>query len=339
MNLTFPDGILSLEIRKSDIAPENLFAIAHRQNPNRSFLFVCKPLGRHIPARPREMREMHKILAGKIPVFNDGLPVLFVGMAETAIALGVGVFREAGIPGSAFMASTRHEHEGEILSSFREGHCHAPEHLLYRTENLPQAAHLVIVDDEMTTGNTANNLVRALEKTGIGLKSVNILVIMNWSGREDVHSILSGAWNFKRTGSGDFFPDGTMARQRGFSSWPSKRGLDYIPEDWNVQAGRDEKILVLGTGEFAWPPFLLAEKLEKQGADVFFAATTRSPIKKGGAIRSVFVHKDNYNMGINNYLYNFDINEWDRVIICSERSGIDPDLINKTKAETMFWEK
>ncbi len=45
-----------------------------------------------------------------------------------------------------------------------------------------------------------------------------------------------------------------------------------------VQVSPGENILVLGTGEFVWEPFLLAERLEAAGAQVVFSSTTRSPI-------------------------------------------------------------
>ncbi|WP_228292465.1 TRSP domain-containing protein [Candidatus Thiothrix anitrata] len=54
----------------------------------------------------------------------------------------------------------------------------------------------------------------------------------------------------------------------------------------------------LGTGEFVWPPFLLAEYLEQQGATVHFSATTRSPIALGHSIQHRYCFHDNYGQGI-----------------------------------------
>ncbi|EFD6818952.1 adenine/guanine phosphoribosyltransferase, partial [Escherichia coli] len=44
-----------------------------------------------------------------------------------------------------------------------------------------------------------------------------------------------------------------------------------------VSVHKGERILVLGTGEFVWEPFLLAERLEAAGAQAFYGSTTRSP--------------------------------------------------------------
>ncbi|WP_020560565.1 phosphoribosyltransferase domain-containing protein [Thiofilum flexile] len=82
-------GTLTLHIasQHSTYTPYDLFGFAERRNPKRSFLFVSKVLGRHIPVAPSLMRRATDTLAQLIP---DDLPtpLLVIGMAETAIALG-----------------------------------------------------------------------------------------------------------------------------------------------------------------------------------------------------------------------------------------------------------
>jgi len=56
-------------------------------------LFVSKVLGKHWPVRPTVMREIHARLATQIA--NLPGPLLVIGMAETATALGRGVAEEA----------------------------------------------------------------------------------------------------------------------------------------------------------------------------------------------------------------------------------------------------
>ncbi|MCV5179399.1 TRSP domain-containing protein, partial [Escherichia coli] len=53
-----------------------------------------------------------------------------------------------------------------------------------------------------------------------------------------------------------------------------------------VSVHKGERILVLGTGEFVWEPFLLAERLEAAGAQALYGSTTRSPIAVCYAIES-----------------------------------------------------
>lgn len=79
-----------------------------------------------------------------------------------------------------------------------------------------------------------------------------------------------------------------------------------------------QKILVLGSNEFVWLPFLLAETLEQQGADVRFGALTRSPIALGGAIDTMLSFYDNYGLGMTNFVYNVDFDAYDNVLLCIE---------------------
>lgn len=69
---------------------DELFDIAERRNPKRAFLFVSKVLGRHIPVSPKKMRETYQQMAKQFPQSLEG-PILFIGMAETAVGLGAGI--------------------------------------------------------------------------------------------------------------------------------------------------------------------------------------------------------------------------------------------------------
>ena len=81
---------------------------------------------------------------------------------------------------------------------------------------------------------------------------------------------------------------------------------------------------MLGSGEYVWAPFLLAEQLHKAlharfGVDcVQFSATTRSPIMLGGAIHAKLDFCDNYGLGIANFLYNVRADDYDKIILCVE---------------------
>ncbi len=88
-------------------------------------------------------------------------------------------------------------------------------------------------------------------------------------------------------------------------------------------------MLVLGSGEFVWEPFLLAERLEAQGARVLYSATTRSPIAIGFAIQSAITFTDNYGLGIPNFVYNVAHQQFDRVLLCTETpaDSVDAHLL------------
>jgi hypothetical protein len=83
-------------------------------------------------------------------------------------------------------------------------------------------------------------------------------------------------------------------------------------------------VLVLGTGEFAYPPYLLAQRLESLGCEVLFQATTRSPLLCGEDLSSSLEFLDNYHDGIPNYLYNATRQEQSRALIGYEARPIPP---------------
>ena len=88
-----------------------------------------------------------------------------------------------------------------------------------------------------------------------------------------------------------------------------------------------KRILVLGSNEFVWLPFLLAEWLETQtqNSTVKFSALTRSPIALGGAITTMLSFSDNYGLGMTNFAYNVEPNDWDLIILCVETSADSVD--------------
>jgi hypothetical protein len=96
-------------------------------------------------------------------------------------------------------------------------------------------------------------------------------------------------------------------------------------------------LLVLGTGEFAYPPFLLAEEMEAAGLDVHYQSTTRSPALIGGALGCGLEFADNYADGIANYVYNVAPGQYDRVIIAHETpaGSIDKTLVERLGADTL----
>jgi len=111
---------------------------------------------------------------------------------------------------------------------------------------------------------------------------------------------------------------------------------DTLALDLNVKAG--ERVLVVGTSEFVWRPFLLAERLERAGADVHFSSTSSLANRSGPCHRSTYcLFADNYGLGIPNFLYNVSPGQFDRVLICSETpvQAVSASLIESLNAEVI----
>lgn len=357
-------GQLALQINQSDWATDALIGFAERRNPKRAFLFVSKVLGRHIPVAPARMREAFSALAALIPDDLPG-PVLVLGMAETAVGLAAGVHQVYAQhrDDSVFLTTTRHPLGTPLLGIFEESHSHASRHLIHLPqdpavlERLMHARSLVLVDDEASTGNTFANLVEALEAAGVcQLERIVAATLTDWSDglaasklgpRATSVALLEGAWRWlPREGvpAPDMPQVGTVAQ----GSWAPR-----IDADWGrlgicthsdsfapqVSAQPGERILVLGSSEFVWPPFLLAERLAAQGADVRFSATTRSPISLGHAIDSALAFNDNYGLNIPNFVYNVDPSRFDRILLCVETApeSVDPALLAALSLEVISY--
>ncbi|TXD98320.1 hypothetical protein ES754_05180 [Psychrobacter frigidicola] len=170
------------------------------------------------------------------------------------------------------------------------------------------------------------------------------------------HHLLSGAWQWTdapnpepitmpsvdttAAGSQPILPTGSWGR---FPTLDSTNGLnDYLMQFqtvfavFNQQATFDhaklpKKILVLGSNEFVWLPFLLAEWLESQNSDtaaiVKFSALTRSPIALGGAITTMLNFSDNYGLGMTNFAYNVNPEDWDLIVLCIETPAASIDAM------------
>ncbi len=356
-----PAGTVSVTVAPGSMPLATLCDFAARNNPRRGFLVVSKVLGRHLPTPPAAMAGAMAALAARL----DDLPgpVLVIGMAETAVALGQGVHEALARDDSLYLPSTRQQVAGEVMLRFAEPHSHAAAHLLYRPQEpelaarLAAARSLVLVDDECSTGTTLANLGRALAAQLPRLEAVRVAVLTDWSPDHDwlaampapaaIVSLLQGRLEW--TARPDYAPPapppaaaadalGSLKTHRNFGR------LGVAREGWNVEPLADRLarrfagvagLRVLGTGEFTWPPFQLARALAARGLDVTVQATTRSPIHPGGAIASALTFHDNYGTPVPNYLYNCAPDPERPVLVCHETPGVDPALLAALGAEAV----
>jgi len=321
-------GKLHIETRREDLPLEALLDFASRQNPRRGFLFVSRVLGKHIPVEPARMREVHRRLAEQL-VDLPG-PVVVVGMAETATGLGGGVADSlASLRGGddvLFMHTTRHPLPGKSLLCFDENHSHAPDHLLYLPEGddlalFRGARSLVLVDDEISTGRTLRRLAHELMGHLPALRLCRAASIVNWlapdarrswgeglAAQVGFASLLEGQFSFQPDAAFQpALPPTVLASRVGLQARADtgRRGLRMVGEV-GIPTGPvpPGPLLVVGTGEFSFQPFLAAERLAAKGRDVLFQSTTRSPILAGEAIQRRLVFDDEHDEGVCNYLYN-----------------------------------
>ena len=223
-NCTYVKVNIQIEENRWNVGEKELFEVVIRKNKKRSFLFASKVLGKYIAVHPYTPMLISMILAEifKMEVENEGFyeeaswrlrealkglrsvpnkeafealknascelkkNTLFIGFAETATALGQGVF-------SAFKSNCTYLHttrmpiseEGPTLF-FKEEHSHAVHHTCYgrEIEDWDIFERIVLVDDEITTGKTALNLIKVLTQQ-TKIKEFVVISILDWRSTED----------------------------------------------------------------------------------------------------------------------------------------------------------
>ena len=182
------------------LSVETMYEMAARINKKRSFLFVSKVLGKHIARRPQvplvasallasiyyeektgeKLSEKSLLIEALMDESEDklkkaysavremnyelGESVVFIGFAETATALGHGVFD--CFSDAAYIHSTRELIvDQEVTLFFEEEHSHATDQRCYAPEHyLANDQTICLVDDEITTGKTALNIIESIQK-------------------------------------------------------------------------------------------------------------------------------------------------------------------------------
>lgn len=351
LRIELPTGVMQLKVDAGIFDLNDLIGFAARANAKRGFLFLSKVLGKHWPVTPRQMYDIHTTLAAQVPADLPSGPVVFIAMAETAIGLGQGIFEayQAAHPErEALFLHTSRYHVGDTpIIEFAEAHSHAPRQFLhYPTDATLQhlllnARSLVLVDDEASTGNTFLNLTQACRTLNPAIETVHLATITNFMGAAANQALsqrfglpvtmgtaLSGEYTFA---PGQLQSSNTAAQcfeahaDRGASAAFGRLGLNgplawpiELAEHLHADIGPQDRILVLGTGEFMHMAFLLGRALESRGINTVVQSTTRSPILQWGAVSHVVGFPDNYGEGVENFIYNVSPGQYDHVFICHE---------------------
>jgi pyrimidine operon attenuation protein/uracil phosphoribosyltransferase len=363
-SIQLPTGHLDVAVSAGTWPLDELCGFAARENPKRGFLVVSKVLGRHLPVAPRTMRRSASDLAARIPTELPG-PVMVVGLAETAVCLGQTIHEELRTQWQRedvfFTHSTRQRIDRPLLCRFEEPHSHASAHLIYQPE-LPEMPHprsLVLVDDEISTGTTIRNLADALVEAWPGIETIAVATLTDWSSGSGWHdtmprpttscSLLRGRLEWKPeaaaisgAGSGNAFEAvagslGRMAHHENFGRLGLSEAVYFPPLGEFPHITRPLRIV--GTGEFTYLPFRLAEALERDGHDVVVQATSRSPAHVGGAMATKLRFEDNYGTGVPNYLYNADPTDGRTTWLAHETGAgtLDETLVHALGAQVVGW--
>jgi len=204
---------ITIEENPFDLPIEDFFKMAARINKKRAFLFVSKLLGKHLPIEPNKglltgfllAARYEEIITGNVSskraelmtiYRNSSLPFIdepfigkevsnpiIIGFAETATALGHSFYK--AFQNAVFFHTTR-ENINELVPiiSFEEEHSHATSHRCYvKDEILDNQREIILVDDELTTGKTAINIIRDLHKK-YPRDKYSVVSILDWRSND-----------------------------------------------------------------------------------------------------------------------------------------------------------
>jgi orotate phosphoribosyltransferase len=339
--------------------------LAKRENNNkRGFLIVNPYLGKHVAAKPSEIMNMFDETAKLIP--EDLVPerTLVIGFAETATALGI---RYAVNNKTSFIQTTRENVASESgYIYFSEEHSHATAQYIckeYVDSVINEIDRIIFIDDEITTGNTVLNAIKAINaayKKEFKYEVVSVLNSMNDKQLADYKEKNIGVYYLDKIDNSDYETIAKSLSDNGVyheinteseydeSIYSVKYEIDdtrTMTEGVAYQADceavakniieqfsfdKDERILVLGTEEFMYAGLNFAFELEQMGMDVRFHATTRSPI--GVSKDSSYPLCERYQLRSvydkNRTTFVYDLKTYDRVFIVTEHAYLDKCGLN-----------
>lgn len=324
-------------IAENGFSRENIIVEHRSNNPKRDFLFVNRKQCKHIPCSAREMIAMCNTLADMIKNhLSPDWRIAVVAFAETATA--VGNFVADILPGNLSVFQTTREtlDDCEILIEFREEHSHAVQQWIYGNRKaFAEFDYILIVDDEITTGNTALNFIEGLNREGTNPR-FGIASICNWQSdgehkkfRErgiDLFYLLSGRIRdtCQKMAISEIIPQAELSGESSVKtefinvSIPirerlthnSNRDLSSVFAAVDSLKLKGETIRVIGTEEFMYVPIRVAEHLENLEFTVICHSTTRSPIDvislSSDGIHSKIKIPSVYDRNRVTYLYNFE---------------------------------
>lgn len=338
---------------------KDLIAVARRENNTKRGYLLVNPLqGKHFPVSPTQSLALFKQLSLCLPLEFAQKKTLFIGFAETATAIGMAVALEKG---GYYMQTTRELDETVEFFDFSESHSHATEQKLSKThldQILPEIEEIIFVEDEVTTGNTIEQIIKILRDSYTKTPNISVLSIlngMNPTQMANYQAMNVALFYLRKTDHSNYgeiaakFPDDGQYHQE----IPTKNAknlkiktyhcpLPYLNTrrlchsadyekhcealfQWTLEEKipRKPSILLLGTEEFMFAPLYLGKKWEEKGHEVRCHATTRSPIMVSHAphypLQERYALPSLYDPQRNTFIYQLsDKNRKDQVVIFTD---------------------
>lgn len=364
MNKDICKYISNISYAFDDGRHKDLICVEHRSNnPKRDYLFVNKSQCKHIPCKPSDMLLMVDDLASIVKSkLADDSKVLVIGFAETATGIGLAI-ADALEQCKYVMTTTREDVDNSVeLINFEEEHSHATtQKLLFWEESddtfLDQFNYILFVEDEISTGNTILNFIKAFERRFYKKLKFGVASVCNWQStmnREefenkdiDTFCLIRGELNdvnakmdiasedllgehvivedlFGVSKVGQSLSGGAKFKQNRLGRYTMWHGDGYRDEYMNYIANMNfgSKVRVIGTEECMYDAIKIGKYLEDKGCDVICHATTRSKIdvikNSDNGLDSRVKLRSAYEDNRDTYLYNITNRRVDDVIVVTD---------------------
>ena len=328
-------GQLLLNINKEVMPFDDLVAVGERINPKRPFIFVSKVIGRYVPTSLKTLNKVATQLANEVPLtLLQETTTTVISLSETALGLGA-LVHKALLDKNVHnlnVFTTRHRSFQEVLCGFQETHSHLPNHYVYKSsddtcnQHLFDTETLILVDDEITTGNTLRNLYESLNLPNV--KKVILLSLTDWSGKTfddwnvDVYkySLIEGSYSWEKSSekpkelpyNPHKYADSLVLNLEDSFRLPT---FDLFA-NYRQSATLEKDQYVIYYNELL--PYCLQQYMQflDSDKDVYFLSLSSSPIELSSSITSKTEFQGFYS-SVPVYLYNFE----DIVTTCNKGLG------------------
>ena len=346
----------------NDDANDIISMCKRHNNSKREFLFVDKIQAKHIPTKFSDFRKLTDTLYDKInTTFSPKGRILIIGFAETATALSSRIMekfcysREHESDDIWYIQTTRRTVKKAKPIEFLEEHSHATEQKLYWNPATSDIDTIIIIDDEITTGNTVINMVRLLKQFYPKAK-YHCASILNWQNDDNrkrfadnnitatavitgklkesvpvMNDITEKAYNdtyavYGTNRLSQYLIDrpyqksgGTELFLTGCDREKFKSYLRFLKKAFseNVAYNKDKKYLIVGTEECMYPAIILSSMFKNSVCQ----STTRSPISVSDTDEYLINDETSLYSNYGTYtvhLYDIPDNTYDEIILVTD---------------------
>lgn len=139
----------------------NVLKVKREGNPRRRYAHVLPFIGKLSALEPHALNHFSASILQQLPSLKGN--ILIIGIAESALVLAWWLKQKYTHDSVDLCYTSREPQTGDTTYQFIEPHSHAPDHYI----SLPKKnyQHIIIVEDEITTGETLKNIVMTLRES------------------------------------------------------------------------------------------------------------------------------------------------------------------------------